>query len=67
MRMEQVADKTAKGDGVAFVKGCPVCEHRDPELERDLEDFARMLFDIMLADQKKRRGDRQSGDIDNAF
>jgi len=64
--MEQPLHKTAAEDGVEFVKGCPLCEKSDPHFERDLEDFAQMLFDIMLADQKKRRGPQQPGHIDNA-
>ena len=32
-----------------FRKGCPVCEHSDPELERELQVFAQLLLDIHLA------------------
>lgn len=31
-----------------FVKACPACEHTDPELERELQAFAQLLFDIYL-------------------
>jgi len=31
-----------------FVKGCPVCEHAAPELERELHAFARLFFEIYL-------------------
>ena len=62
--MAQVSQgKTPQGDA-EFVKGCPLCEHTDPQLERELEDFARMLFEIMLADEKGGREDRRSGGVD---
>lgn len=63
--MQQRHDENWKSGDVEFVKGCPICEHSDPDLERDLEDFARILFDIMLADLKKMRRAGRSGDIDN--
>ena len=63
--MEQAAQKDIDGGGVKFEKGCPICEHSDPELERDLEDFAQILFDLMLADPKKGHGATQNGDVDN--
>jgi hypothetical protein len=63
--MEQVPHEKAPPGEVEFVKGCPVCEHSDPQLERDLEEFARMLFEVMPADEKKEREARRSLDVDN--
>jgi hypothetical protein len=60
--MEQFLDGKAPLREVEFVKGCPVCEHTDPQLERDLEEFAQMLFEVMLADQRKRA--ERSHDVD---
>jgi hypothetical protein len=31
-----------------FIKGCPACEHSDPQLERELQAFAQLFFDIYL-------------------
>jgi len=46
-------------------KGCPVCEHSDPELERELEAFAQLLLEIHLAKRAKElRSDSGTG-IDN--
>jgi hypothetical protein len=35
-------------EDLEYVKGCPVCDHTDPELERELGAFARLFFDIYL-------------------
>jgi hypothetical protein len=29
-------------------KGCPACEHTDPELEREIQALAQLLFDAYL-------------------
>ena len=52
--MEETHGKEWDRD-VEFVKGCPICEHSDPELERRLEEFARWLYEVMRADQKRKR------------
>jgi hypothetical protein len=39
--------------GPEYRKGCPACEHSDPELDRELEALAQLLLDIYL--DKKRR------------
>ena len=65
MRMANVQHEKTSGDVVEFVKGCPICEHTDPELERDLEDFAQILFEMMLDDQKRKHGAASSDNIDN--
>lgn len=31
-----------------FRKGCPACEHTDPQLERELQAFAQLLVDSYL-------------------
>jgi hypothetical protein len=43
----------AKSESVEYRKGCPACEHCDPELERELQAFAQLLFDIYLERRKK--------------
>jgi hypothetical protein len=46
--------------GVEFRKGCPACEHSDPELERELKMFAELLLDIYEdARQRKADGDKE--------
>lgn len=57
--MEQTHNEKVQPGEVEFVKGCPLCEHSDPQLERDMEEFAQMLFEVMITDQKRRR---KSGD-----
>lgn len=54
MRMEQIHRDLSPESDVEFQKGCPVCERSDPELERLLEEFARWLYEVMLADKKKK-------------
>ena len=48
---------------VEYVKECPACEHSDPQLERELQEFAQLLFDIMLAEQNSKH-DTQQPDVD---
>lgn len=48
-------EDTKKTPGVEYRKGCPACEHSDPELERELQAFAQLLFDIYI-DKKQREG-----------
>ena len=36
-----------------FLKKCPICEHSDPELERELRAFAQLLFEIYLDEKQK--------------
>lgn len=64
MLMETEEPKAESVEGVEFVKGCPVCEHTDPLLERELQEFAQLFFDIMLADQKSSDEARLRADID---
>lgn len=46
--MDQSESKFTHGERVEYVKGCPICEHTNPELERDLYLFAQLLFDMWL-------------------
>ena len=50
---------------VEFRKGCPACEHSDPDLERELHAFAQLLFEIYLAKREMKRESRPSAGIDN--
>jgi hypothetical protein len=52
-------------DALEYRKGCPACEHSDPDLDRELQAFAQLLFDIYLDDRKKEKGDNPSAGIDN--
>jgi hypothetical protein len=47
-------EDTDKVRGMEYRKGCPACEHSDPELERELRAFAQLLLDIYL--DKKQLG-----------
>lgn len=33
-----------------YRNGCPVCEHTNPKLERELDELAQLLFDAYLED-----------------
>lgn len=46
-----------------FRKGCPACEHTDPQLERELEALAELLFESYL---ENHGISVISGGIDNA-
>ena len=65
MRMEQMHRDLSPESDVEFQKGCPVCERSDPELERLLEEFARWLYEVMLADKKKKREAQKLGKVDD--
>jgi hypothetical protein len=43
--------KPVSENGLEYLKGCPMCEHSNPQLERELHAFAQLLFDIWLAKQ----------------
>lgn len=62
--MDQHDQKNPAGSDVEFVKGCPICERSDPQLERELQEFAQLLFEITLADQMSRHAGDRHGDID---
>jgi hypothetical protein len=48
-----------------YRKGCPACEHSDPELERELQAFAQLLLDIYLAKREKKQQPGTGNGIDN--
>lgn len=64
MRMDELRTGGSPEDEVEFVKGCPICEKSDAELERILQEFAEWLYGVMRADQKKQREAERSDDID---
>jgi hypothetical protein len=48
-----------------YRKGCPACEHSDPDLDREFRAFAQLLLDIYLAKREKgQKADSDAG-IDN--
>jgi hypothetical protein len=53
------------GPRVEYRKGCPVCEHSDPELERELRVFAELLLDAYLEKVEKVRQSRLLDRIDS--
>ena len=64
MLMETQESRRKSGEELEFMKGCPACEHADPQLERELQEFAQLLFDIMLAAQKSSDEAELRADID---
>jgi hypothetical protein len=56
---------SAPHGALEYRKGCPACEHSDPVLERELQAFAQLLFDIYLWDREKERQQNCSPEIDN--
>lgn len=52
------------GNKVDHLKGCPICERSDPQLERELHAFAQLLFDIWLARQSADENPAPSAGID---
>ena len=48
-----------ENSGPKHLKGCPICECSDPELERELQAFAQLLLDIYI-DKKQREGDQKN-------
>jgi len=65
MRMEKAQPNAIAKSEVEFVKGCPLCERSDPELERDLEAFAQLLFDVFLYRHQKAAQTERSPGVDN--
>jgi len=49
--------------GIGYRKGCPMCEHSDPELERELQAFAQLLFDLYLEQHGQKAA--PESDVDN--
>jgi hypothetical protein len=49
-----------------YRKGCPACEHTDPQLERELQALAQLLVDSYLEERGIRLHWQPSVRIDNA-
>ena len=47
-----------------YRKGCPLCEHSDPQLERDLHSFAQLLFDIWIDKHHPEKARDEDFDVD---
>jgi hypothetical protein len=62
--MESKEQKQASGDQVEYLKGCPICEHSNPQLERELCAFAQLLFDIWLAKKNGNENHEADADVD---
>ena len=58
-------EKNANQGDLDHRDGCPVCEHSDPELERELRVFAELLLDIHFAKQEEQRQSLTRPEIDN--
>lgn len=65
MQDEKNEREHAATDDLEFRTGCPSCEHSDPALERDLQAFAQLLFDIYLARCEEANQPGPKVDIDN--
>lgn len=50
------------GDAVEYQKGCPLCDHSDPDLERELVAWAQLLWDHFSS----KRKNAAAVNIDNA-
>lgn len=48
-----------------YRKGCPACEHTDPQLERELQALAQLLVDSFLWSGGVPLGRRKLSGIDN--
>jgi hypothetical protein len=65
MLEEKHERERAATDNLEFRKGCPVCEHSDPALERALQTLAQLLFDIYLAQHEDTEQPGPEVGIDN--
>ncbi len=57
----------ASESGLKYLKGCPMCEHSNPQLERELHAFAQLLFDIWLAKQNGNENHDVDAGIDKGL
>lgn len=64
MHMESDDLKQATKGGVEYLKGCTMCDHTNPQLERELNAFAQLLFDVWLARQNGNENPKQDHSID---
>lgn len=65
--MSSNEEKPISGRGVEYLKGCPVCEHSNPQLERELHAFAQLLFDIWLDRQNGNENHEANAGIDKGL
>jgi hypothetical protein len=49
-----------------YRKGCPACDHTDPELERELRALAQLLVDAYIEDCRVSLNQHPGRGIDNA-
>ena len=59
--------KQVSKNELEYLKGCPMCEHSNPQLERELHTFARLLFDIWLAKQNGNENHDADAGIDKGL
>jgi hypothetical protein len=65
MLEERIGREPTETNDLEFRKGCRACERSDPALERDLQAFAQLLFEIYLARHKGTDHQGHSVDVDN--
>jgi hypothetical protein len=50
---ERVSKQTSeRADTIEHRKGCPLCEHSDPDLELELQAWAQLLYDHFSSQQQ---------------
>jgi hypothetical protein len=59
--------KQVSENGLEYLKGCLMCEHSNPQLERELHAFAQLLFDIWLAKQNGNENHEGVAGIDKGL
>lgn len=52
MTKENPEQPPALGEAIEYQKGCPLCEHSDAELERELVAWAQLLWDHFSSKRK---------------
>jgi hypothetical protein len=67
MHMASNEPKQVSENGLEYLKGCPMCEHSNPQLERELQAFAQLLFDIWLAKQSGNQNHEPVAGIDKGL
>ena len=56
---------TMRHGSLEYRKGCPACEHIDPELDREFRAFAQLLLDIYFAKREAQPKSNSDKGIDN--
>jgi hypothetical protein len=57
----------AHRESLEYKPGCPVCEHSDPELDRELRAFAELMVDVVMEWRQKRNNDNTGTRVDKAI